>query len=214
MDQLTAYRILQLMPGSTRREIREAYARLAKEYHPEEHPKEFNQIQEAYQLLTGRGEGENWSSDAGDDWFSDGEKTESEWESEKTCESDTRWKEEEEQEESEESEEAFDEDFEESDATEESWKRTEKDAEDLQENEKSEAQQKKETLEQERKIQRHIRISVTGSSGLMRLKKRSAGNSGNGKRKHSEEKWTGRENRRNCRSRPAGQSGIRCMNWN
>lgn len=149
MDQLTAYRILQLMPGSTRREIREAYARLAKEYHPEEHPKEFNQIQEAYQLLTGRGE--NWSSDAVDDWFSDGEKTESEWESEETCESDTRWKEEEEQEESEESEEAFDEDFEESDATEESWKRTEKDAEDLQENEKSEAQQKKETLEQERK---------------------------------------------------------------
>ena len=177
MDQLTAYRILQLMPGSTRREIREAYARLAKEYHPEEHPKEFNQIQEAYQLLTGRGE--NWSSDAVDDWFSDGEKTESEWESEETCESDTRWKEEEEQEESEESEEAFDEDFEESDATEESWKRTE-----------------------------------TGNSGLMRLKKRSAGNSGNGKRKHSEEKWTGRENRKNCRSRPAGQSGIRCMNWN
>lgn len=149
MDQLTAYRILQLMPGSTRREIREAYARLAKEYHPEEHPKEFNQIQEAYQLLTGLGE--NWSSDAVDDWFSDGEKTESEWESEETCESDTRWKEEEEQEESEESEEAFDEDFEESDATEESWKRTEKDAEDLQENEKSKAQQKKETLEQERK---------------------------------------------------------------
>lgn len=109
MDQLTAYRILQLMPGSTRREIREAYARLAKEYHPEEHPKEFNQIQEAYQLLTGRGE--NWSSDAVDDWFSDGEKTESEWKSEETCESDTRWKEEEEQEESEESEEAFDEDF-------------------------------------------------------------------------------------------------------
>lgn len=61
-----------------------------------------------------------------DDWFSDGEKTESEWESEETCESDTRWKEEEEQEESEESEEAFDEDFEESDATEESWKGTEK----------------------------------------------------------------------------------------
>ena len=55
MDQLTAYRILHLMPGSTRKEIRQAYARLAKEYHPEEHPKEFNQIQEAYQLLTGRG---------------------------------------------------------------------------------------------------------------------------------------------------------------
>lgn len=76
MDQLTAYRILHLMPGSTRKEIRQAYARLAKEYHPEEHPKEFNQIQEAYQLLTGRGDGENWSSDAGDDWFSKGEETE------------------------------------------------------------------------------------------------------------------------------------------
>lgn len=151
MDQLTAYRILQLMPGSTRREIREAYARLAKEYHPEEHPKEFNQIQEAYQLLTGRGEGGNWSSDAGDDWFSDGEKTESEWESEKTCDSDTRWKEEEEQEESEESEEASDQDFEENEVTEESWQKAEKDAEDLQENENSEAQQKKEIPEQERK---------------------------------------------------------------
>ena len=151
MDQLTAYRILQLMPGSTRREIREAYARLAKEYHPEEHPKEFNQIQEAYQLLTGRGEGGNWSSDAGDDWFSDGEKTESEWESEKTCDSDTRWKEEEEQEESEESEEASDEDFEENEVTEESWQKAEKDAEDLQENENSEAEQKKEIPEQERK---------------------------------------------------------------
>lgn len=151
MDQLTAYRILQLMPGSTRREIREAYARLAKEYHPEEHPKEFNQIQEAYQLLTGRGEGENWSSDAGDDWFSGGEKTESEWESEKTCDSDTRWKEEEEQEESEESEEASDQDFEENEVTEESWQKAEQDAEDLQENENSEAQQKKEIPEQERK---------------------------------------------------------------
>lgn len=70
MDQLTAYRILQLRPGSTRREIREAYARLAKEYHPEEHPKEFNEIQEAYQFLTGRGDGENWSFDAGDNWDS------------------------------------------------------------------------------------------------------------------------------------------------
>ena len=101
MDQLTAYRILQLMPGSTRREIREAYARLAKEYHPEEHPKEFNQIQEAYQLLTGRGDGENWSSDAGDDWFSKGEETEPDREPEEQWESDTRWEEEEEQEKSE-----------------------------------------------------------------------------------------------------------------
>ena len=209
MDQLTAYRILQLMPGSTRREIREAYARLAKEYHPEEHPKEFNQIQEAYQLLTGRGE--NWSSDAVDDWFSDGEKTESEWESEETCESDTRWKEEEEQEESEESEEAFDEDFEESDATGKGQKKTQKIYRKMRSRRLS---RKKKLLNRREKIQRHIRISVTGNSGLMRLKKRSAGNSGNGKRKHSEEKWNGRENRKNCRSRPAGQSGIRCMNWN
>lgn len=139
MDQLTAYRILQLMPGSTRREIREAYARLAKEYHPEEHPKEFNQIQEAYQLLTGRGDGENWSADAGDDWFSEGEKTESGWGSEKTCESDTRWKEKEEQEESEEPEEAFDSDSEEDEITEESEKKAEEDAENIQKNDGAES---------------------------------------------------------------------------
>ena len=52
-----------------------SYARLAKEYHPEEHPKEFNQIQEAYQLLTGRGEGGKLVVRMrGGDWFSDGEK--------------------------------------------------------------------------------------------------------------------------------------------
>ena len=212
MDQLTAYRILQLMPGSTRREIREAYARLAKEYHPEEHPKEFNQIQEAYQLLTDRGE--NWSSDAVDDWFSDGEKTESEWESEEMCESDTRWKEEEEQEESEESEEAFDEDFKRVMQQKNPGKGQKKTQKIYRKMRSRRLSRKKKLLNRREKIQRHIKISVTGNSGLMRLKKRSAGNSGNGKRKHSEEKWTGRENRKNCRSRPAGQSGIRCMNWN
>lgn len=212
MDQLTAYRILQLMPGSTRREIREAYARLAKEYHPEEHPKEFNQIQKAYQLLTGLGE--NWSSDAVDDWFSDGEKTESEWESEETCESDTRWKEEEEQEESEESEESFDEDFKRVMQQKNPGKGQKKTQKIYRKMRSRRLSRKKKLLNRREKIQRHIRISVNGNSGLMRLKKRSAGNSGNGKRKHSEEKWTGRENRKNCRSRPAGQSGIRCMNWN
>ena len=65
-------------------------AGLAKEYHPEEHPKEFNQIQEAYQLLTGRGDGENWSSDAGDDWFSKGEETEPDREPEEQWESYTQ----------------------------------------------------------------------------------------------------------------------------
>ena len=115
------------MPGSTRKEIRQAYARLAKEYHPEEHPKEFNQIQEAYQLLTGRGDGENWSSDTGDDWFSEGEKTESGRESEGKFESDMQW-----EEESEESEEASDSDSEEDEITEEG-------TENIQENENSES---------------------------------------------------------------------------
>lgn len=127
------------MPGSSRREIREAYARLAKEYHPEEHPKEFNQIQEAYQLLTGRGDGENWSSDAGDDWFSKGEETESDREPEEQRESDICWEEEEEPEDSEELEEAFDEDFEENDVAEESEKKTEENAENIQKNESSES---------------------------------------------------------------------------
>lgn len=51
MDQLTAYRILQLEPGSTVEEIKSAYAKLSKEFHPEEHPEEFQKIHEAYTTL-------------------------------------------------------------------------------------------------------------------------------------------------------------------
>lgn len=52
MDQLTAYRILRLEPGSSRKEIKEAYALLSKEFHPEENPEEFQKIHEAYVTLT------------------------------------------------------------------------------------------------------------------------------------------------------------------
>ncbi|MGI6094628.1 MAG: DnaJ domain-containing protein [Lachnospiraceae bacterium] len=52
MDQLTAYQILRLEPGSSPEEIKTAYARLSKEFHPEEHPEEFQQIHEAYTTLT------------------------------------------------------------------------------------------------------------------------------------------------------------------
>ena len=51
MDELRAYTILGLEPGASREEIKEAYARLSKEFHPEEYPEEFKQIHEAYRLL-------------------------------------------------------------------------------------------------------------------------------------------------------------------
>ena len=51
MDKLRAYEILNLQPGSSREEIKEAYAALSKQFHPEEHPDEFQQIHEAYTTL-------------------------------------------------------------------------------------------------------------------------------------------------------------------
>lgn len=51
MDQLTAYRILNLCPGCSIEEIKEAYAVLSKQYHPEEYPEQFQQIHEAYRFL-------------------------------------------------------------------------------------------------------------------------------------------------------------------
>lgn len=54
MDQLRAYEILGIEEGSSREEIKAAYARLSKKYHPEEHPDEFQQIHEAYSILTRR----------------------------------------------------------------------------------------------------------------------------------------------------------------
>lgn len=51
MDQLTACRILDIEPDSSREEIKEAYAGMVKRYHPEDYPMEFAQVQEAYRLL-------------------------------------------------------------------------------------------------------------------------------------------------------------------
>lgn len=55
MDQLTAYRVLGLENNASIEEVKEAYARLSKEYHPEENPEEFQQIHQAYTTLTRRG---------------------------------------------------------------------------------------------------------------------------------------------------------------
>lgn len=52
MDELTACRTLRIAPGSTREEIKEAYAALSKEFHPEEFPEEFQKIHEAYVTLS------------------------------------------------------------------------------------------------------------------------------------------------------------------
>lgn len=54
MDQLTAYRILALEQGSSLEKIKEAYATLSKQYHPEEEPEKFQEIHEAYVTLTRR----------------------------------------------------------------------------------------------------------------------------------------------------------------
>lgn len=51
MDQLTACLILDVEPDSSREEIKASYAEMVKQYHPEEHPKEFAEIQEAYQFM-------------------------------------------------------------------------------------------------------------------------------------------------------------------
>lgn len=55
MDKLMAYKILGLENNASMEEVKEAYARLSKEYHPEENPEEFQQIHEAYVTLTRRG---------------------------------------------------------------------------------------------------------------------------------------------------------------
>jgi len=52
MDKLTAYQILGLHSDASTEEVKEAYAKLSKEYHPEENPEEFQQIHEAYVTLT------------------------------------------------------------------------------------------------------------------------------------------------------------------
>lgn len=63
MNVKEAYEILGLSPDCSRQEIREAYAVLSKQFHPEEHPEKFQKIHEAYVTLTrrrgGREEGAN-----------------------------------------------------------------------------------------------------------------------------------------------------------
>lgn len=58
MDKPKAYAILQIKPGSSQEEIREAYVALSRQYHPEEHPEEFQQIHEAYMTLRRRERGQ------------------------------------------------------------------------------------------------------------------------------------------------------------
>lgn len=52
MDKLTALEVLGLRVNATRDEIKQAYAELSKKYHPEEFPEEFQQIHEAYRVLS------------------------------------------------------------------------------------------------------------------------------------------------------------------
>lgn len=52
MDKLTALEVLGLRANATRDEMKRAYAELSKKYHPEEFPEEFQQIHEAYRVLS------------------------------------------------------------------------------------------------------------------------------------------------------------------
>lgn len=46
---MNAWEVLEIEPTSDKKEIKKAYARLLKQYHPEENPEEFKQIQAAFQ---------------------------------------------------------------------------------------------------------------------------------------------------------------------
>lgn len=46
---MNCWEVLGIEPTSDKKEIKKAYARLLKQYHPEENPEEFKQIQAAYQ---------------------------------------------------------------------------------------------------------------------------------------------------------------------
>lgn len=46
---MNAWEVFEIEPTSDKKEIKKAYARLLKQYHPEENPEEFKQIQAAYQ---------------------------------------------------------------------------------------------------------------------------------------------------------------------
>ena len=51
MTKQKAYEALGIEVNASIEEIKVAYAELSKKYHPEENPKEFQQIHEAYSLL-------------------------------------------------------------------------------------------------------------------------------------------------------------------
>lgn len=46
------WKILDIAPTSDIKEIKKAYAVLAKKYNPEEHPEEFQRIHDAYKAAT------------------------------------------------------------------------------------------------------------------------------------------------------------------
>lgn len=48
---MTIWTILGIEPTQNKKEIKKAYAKMAKVYHPETHPEQFEQLQEAYQKL-------------------------------------------------------------------------------------------------------------------------------------------------------------------
>ena len=52
MTRSKAFEVLGLDSNATTEEIKTAYAELSKKYHPEENPKEFQEIHEAYVTLT------------------------------------------------------------------------------------------------------------------------------------------------------------------
>lgn len=50
---MTIWTILGIEPTQNKKEIKKAYAKMAKVYHPETHPEQFEQLQEAYQKSFG-----------------------------------------------------------------------------------------------------------------------------------------------------------------
>ena len=53
MNKEEACRLLQIRQGADQREVKRQFAKLSRLYHPEEHPKEYERIYEAYRFLLG-----------------------------------------------------------------------------------------------------------------------------------------------------------------
>lgn len=61
------FAILEIEPTNDKKEIKKAYARLVKKYHPEEHPEKWKEIHDAYEIalqLAERGQGQNMNPDS------------------------------------------------------------------------------------------------------------------------------------------------------